>query len=70
MKCREFREALLQSDRHSALLVHRDVCFVRTVGWVAHWQEMVSQPGMRIGRPRELYTGHTRREPPGRTLCQ
>src|ERR1700737_2130662 len=34
----------------------------RTVGWVAHWQEMISDPAMRIGRPRQLYTGHTRRE--------
>jgi citrate synthase len=34
----------------------------RTVGWVAHWQEMISDPGMRIGRPRQLYTGPTRRE--------
>ena len=29
----------------------------RTVGWVAHWQEMVSDSAMRIGRPRQLYTG-------------
>jgi citrate synthase len=34
----------------------------RTVGWVAHWQEMVSDPGMRIGRPRQLYTGSTPRD--------
>jgi len=34
----------------------------RTVGWVAHWQEMVSEPAMRIGRPRQLYTGPTRRD--------
>src|SRR6266446_4850025 len=34
----------------------------RTVGWVAHWQEMISDPGMRIGRPRQLYTGATRRD--------
>jgi citrate synthase len=34
----------------------------RTVGWVAHWQEMISDPTMRIGRPRQLYTGPTRRE--------
>jgi citrate synthase len=34
----------------------------RTVGWVAHWQEMISDPSMRIGRPRQLYTGPTRRE--------
>ena len=34
----------------------------RTVGWVAHWQEMISDPHMRIGRPRKLYTGPTRRD--------
>ena len=34
----------------------------RTVGWVAHWQEMISDPTMRIGRPRQLYTGPTRRD--------
>jgi citrate synthase len=34
----------------------------RTVGWVANWQEMISDPGMRIGRPRQLYTGPMRRE--------
>jgi citrate synthase len=34
----------------------------RTVGWVAHWQEMISDPQMRIGRPRQLYTGPTQRD--------
>jgi citrate synthase len=29
----------------------------RTAGWVAHWREMVSDPQMKIGRPRQLYTG-------------
>jgi citrate synthase len=29
----------------------------RTVGWVAHWQEMITDPERRIGRPRQLYTG-------------
>ena len=29
----------------------------RTSGWVAHWLEMITDPGMRIGRPRQLYTG-------------
>jgi citrate synthase len=33
----------------------------RTVGWVSHWHEMLSQPGQKIGRPRQLYTGHTLR---------
>jgi citrate synthase len=34
----------------------------RTVGWVAHWQEMIGDPAMRIGRPRQLYTGPTKRD--------
>jgi citrate synthase len=33
----------------------------RTTGWVAHWNEMVSDPNMRIGRPRQLYTGPSAR---------
>ena len=33
----------------------------RAAGWVAHWQEMISDPGMKIGRPRQLYTGPTAR---------
>lgn len=32
----------------------------RTVGWVAHWNEMISNP-YRLGRPRQLYTGDTPR---------
>jgi citrate synthase len=34
----------------------------RTVGWVAHWQEMIADPNGRIGRPRQLYTGPTERD--------
>jgi citrate synthase len=34
----------------------------RTVGWIAHWDEMLSQPGHKIGRPRQLYTGALNRE--------
>ncbi len=34
----------------------------RTVGWVAHWQEMIADPHMKIGRPRQLYTGATKRD--------
>ena len=29
----------------------------RTVGWGAQWNEMISDPGQKIGRPRHLYTG-------------
>ncbi|GAB4129453.1 MAG: citrate synthase [Rhodothalassiaceae bacterium] len=34
----------------------------RTVGWVAQWNEMISDPTQRIGRPRQLYTGAPRRD--------
>lgn len=34
----------------------------RTVGWIAHWNEMMADPGRKISRPRQLYTGHTERE--------
>ncbi len=33
----------------------------RTVGWVAQWNEMISDPEQKIGRPRQLYTGPTLR---------
>ncbi len=33
----------------------------RTAGWIAHWKEMVDDPSQRIGRPRQLYTGATKR---------
>jgi citrate synthase len=29
----------------------------RTVGWVAQWSEMISDPNQKIGRPRQVYTG-------------
>lgn len=34
----------------------------RTVGWISHWNEMMQDPESRIGRPRQLYTGHPSRE--------
>jgi citrate synthase len=33
----------------------------RTVGWVAQWNEMITDPDQKIGRPRQLYTGPTAR---------
>ena len=29
----------------------------RTIGWVAQWKEMISDPEQKIGRPRQLYVG-------------
>jgi citrate synthase len=34
----------------------------RTVGWVAQWKEMMEDPEQKIGRPRQLYTGHDKRD--------
>ena len=36
----------------------------RTAGWVAQWNEMLGQPGNKIGRPRQVYTGKPRRDVP------
>ena len=34
----------------------------RTVGWVSNWQEMITDPAYRIGRPRQLYVGPVSRD--------
>ena len=34
----------------------------RTVGWIAQWNEMISDPDQKIGRPRQLFVGATRRQ--------
>ena len=33
----------------------------RTAGWISQWKEMIEDPGQKIGRPRQLYTGATKR---------
>ena len=52
---------------YSALGIPRSMFTVmfaiaRSAGWVAHWQEMISDPAMKIGRPRQLYTGQGPRD--------
>ena len=52
---------------YSALGIPRSMFTVmfaiaRTVGWVAHWLEMIGDPNMRIARPRQLYTGEPQRD--------
>ncbi|KIX79005.1 citrate synthase [Streptomyces sp. JL4002] len=34
----------------------------RLPGWIAQWQEMIKEPGSRIGRPRQIYTGEVLRD--------
>ena len=34
----------------------------RSVGWTAHWREMIADPKGKISRPRQLYTGPARRD--------
>lgn len=52
---------------YSALGIPRSMFTVmfalaRTAGWVSHWLEMIADPGMKIGRPRQLYRGPARRD--------
>ncbi len=39
----------------------------RLPGWIAHWREMINDPGTKIGRPCQLYTGYSEREYPAIT---
>ncbi len=34
----------------------------RTVGWIAQWEEMITDPSQKIGRPRQIYTGAAQRD--------
>lgn len=34
----------------------------RTVGWISQWKEMMEEPSIKIGRPRQLYTGEAARK--------
>jgi citrate synthase len=34
----------------------------RLPGWIAHWKEMMDNPTTKIGRPRQIYVGATKRE--------
>jgi citrate synthase len=34
----------------------------RTVGWLSHWKEMIADPNLKIGRPRQLFVGAQRRD--------
>ncbi|HTM18851.1 MAG TPA: citrate/2-methylcitrate synthase [Kofleriaceae bacterium] len=34
----------------------------RLPGWIAQWREMLSDPEKAIGRPRQIYTGYTKRD--------
>ena len=34
----------------------------RTVGWISQWKEMIAEKNQKIGRPRQLYVGETRRD--------
>jgi citrate synthase len=52
---------------YSALGIPRSMFTVmfaiaRTAGWVSHWQEMIADPAMKIGRPRQLYRGAVKRD--------
>jgi citrate synthase len=34
----------------------------RTAGWIAQWDEMLQDPEQKIARPRQIYTGHPKRD--------
>jgi citrate synthase len=42
----------------------RIFALARTVGWMTQWEEMITDPEYKIGRPRQLYVGSARRDVP------
>ena len=61
-------DSILHKQLHRALtvLLERSMFTVlfavaRTTGWIAQWNEMITDPTQRIGRPRQLYTGPVER---------
>jgi citrate synthase len=34
----------------------------RTIGWISQWDEMITDPEQKIGRPRQLYRGAAQRD--------
>ena len=36
----------------------------RSVGWISQWEEMITDPEYKIGRPRQLFNGAATREVP------
>ena len=34
----------------------------RSAGWISQWKEMIEDPAFKIGRPRQLYNGHVKRD--------
>ncbi len=40
------------------------VALAHTVGWMVQWEEMITDTDQKIGRPRQLYVGHARRDVP------
>jgi citrate synthase len=50
-----------ESDGYSVLHVHRYLRHGAYRGWIAHWNEMHTD-GMKIARPRQLYTGYDKRD--------
>jgi citrate synthase len=47
-----------------ALMFTCTLALSRTVGWMAQWEEMFTDPELKISRPRQLYVGNPRREVP------
>ena len=55
------------TDFYSGIIYKPDIFTVlfaipRTAGWLAQWQEMITDPEQKIARPRQMYIGHAARD--------
>ena len=51
------KESFVTKIGSECIIPPNSFALARTVGWVAHWNEMLEDKNFRIGRPRQLYTG-------------
>ena len=57
-----FRSVILSAIGFPTSMFTVLFALARTVGWVAQWNEMITDPDQKIGRPRQLYSGPTQRD--------
>ncbi len=54
----------IPDDSAQRTAAQAELAIARTAGWITHWMEMITEKDQKIGRPRQLYIGATRRDVP------
>ena len=57
-----FSGLLMQSLHFPKNMFNVIFAITRSIGWIAHWREMMGAPVIKIFRPRQIYVGHKERD--------